>query len=143
VGHARHARRTEGFRRLAGHRRRDDPPDIRERGGPYVGDVTRGVAALAAVTGIAPSALAELDLTELAALAKARRDHWGHDEELLALIAELLDALIRVTVQLHSDPKKRPRLPPVLRYPRPGTPSAPQRTVIHPRDLARRMLAGR
>lgn len=79
----------------------------------------------------------------LDALAVAHRDRWTHETELLATIAEGIDALIRVTVMANSDPKRKPRFPPPYRYPRPGR-AAAKRTTVHPRDLARRMLsAGR
>lgn len=72
----------------------------------------------------------------------AYRDRWGHQEELLATIAEELDALIRVTIRANADPKKRLQFGPPFSYPRPGRAVA-RRKVIKPADLARRLLAGR
>lgn len=75
----------------------------------------------------------------VAALGSAYEDRWTHNEELLALIAELLHTLIRVTVQVHSDPKKhRPDKP--WSYPRPSRPVAEDKHLD--RHKVRRALLG-
>lgn len=72
----------------------------------------------------------------LASLGEAHTDQrWGDSEELLALIAELLHTLIRVTVKANSKPGTR--VPEPLHIRRPGEPEKPAMTMG---EMARRML---
>lgn len=54
----------------------------------------------------------------LQAVERARVDHWGHVEELLAQQVELLHSIMRVLVQAYGK-KGQTKIEP-FRYPRPG-----------------------
>lgn len=71
----------------------------------------------------------------------AQRRAWGHAEELLALVAELLDALLRAFIRANSDPNRPVSLPDPIHIPRPGREPTPAPTVSLG-DLARQMLRG-
>lgn len=44
-------------------------------------------------------------------------ERWGHSEELLVVIAQMLDQLIRLTAKLHAE--RPPHFGPPFDYPRP------------------------
>lgn len=77
---------------------------------------------------------------------RVSQDRWTHTDELLVNVAQRLDLLFRVTVMSNRDPAKpAPQFGPLFDYPRPGRERKPQSSgpqVVHPRDLARRMLMG-
>ena len=51
---------------------------------------------------------------------RATGRQWSSESELLAHILETLDVLLRVTIKVHSDPKKpKPKFGKPLHYPRP------------------------
>lgn len=66
---------------------------------------------------------------------------WGHIEELLAIIAEELDHLIRVTVIANSDPKKAPKFGAPYRYG--GRPAPETKPGLDRHKLRRTLLAPR
>lgn len=74
-------------------------------------------------------------------MAKVATNQWGHVEELLRLIAERLDVLLRVTVMANRDQKRAaPDFGAPFHYPRPG--EAKTSIAVRPRDVARKMLGG-
>lgn len=75
----------------------------------------------------------------LMALSEAQRaQRWGDNEELLAVIAETLHALLLVTVRIHS--KKGTQLPPPLRIRRPD--ETDRRPKVSFGQMARQMARG-
>lgn len=70
----------------------------------------------------------------LNAIAAASVDRWGHVEELLATVAELLDALLHLQAKAHF---KNPRLPKPLRVRRPGEPDTPKLSMG---QMARKLM---
>lgn len=92
-------------------------------------------------TGISPDVLVEHDDWMLHALADAvGAQKWRDNEELLAMIAELLHALLVVTIKVHS--KKGAQMPKPLRITRPGQPE-PEEPSVSIGQMARRMARGR
>lgn len=71
----------------------------------------------------------------------AHRRAWGNTEELLAIVAETLDALLRAFVQVNSNPNQPTRPSPPLRIPRPGR-EQPKAEAMTLGDLARNLLSG-
>lgn len=68
---------------------------------------------------------------------------WTHTDELLRHVCTLLDALVRAYVTVHADPNRPPQFGPAFSYRRPGETATSSVPVVRPRDLARRMAAGR
>lgn len=68
---------------------------------------------------------------------------WTHTDELLRHLCTLLDALVRAYMTVHADPNLPPRLGQPFTYRRPGETATSSVPVVRPRDLARRMAAGR
>lgn len=85
------------------------------------------VARLSADLGVAPTSLVELPGDLFAEMIRAHSRRWTHSDELLALILERLDALYSLTEFVNTKESSRPRrLPPPLRYPRPGPKPKPK-----------------
>lgn len=102
---------------------------------------------MVATLGVGPGDLLAADdatLDRLVELTQRQRTEAVWQGEVLALLAELVHALWRVTVQVHA--KKGARLPPPLRVPRPWSETAPARPAgarITAGELARRLGGGR
>jgi hypothetical protein len=75
-----------------------------------------------------------------AALVEAIGQRWGPSDEILALILERLDVLLRVTAQANSS--KRIAFGPAFHFPRPGEDRQRHHRAVRPADLARRLAQG-
>lgn len=86
--------------------------------------MTTAVAELSVATGLPLGDLLDLDEDLVEALLEANRRRWGHVEELLATIAELLDRSFRLDWQyVHRRARSRPTPPRPLVVRRPTDPA--------------------
>lgn len=87
---------------------------------------------------MSPLDLLELDDSMLASLGEAySAQRWGDTQELLAVLAELVHALIRVTVKANSP--RGTQVPQPLHIKRPNEPAMPSMSIG---EMARRMARG-